>query len=382
MIDTHASPRPLKIGPIAVDRPVVLAPMAGVTNAPFRRLCRSFGAALYVSEMITARAVVERNERTMRMAAFHEDESPRSIQLYGTHPRVLAEAVRIVIAELGVEHVDLNFGCPATKVTRKGGGAALPVRRRLLADLVSSAVGAAGTVPVTVKFRMGIDDDHLTFLETGRIAADTGAAAIALHARTAFQHYAGEADWSAIARLVEHVPEIPVLGNGDIWEARDATRMLTETGCAGVVVGRGCLGRPWLFRDLADEFDGRGVAPAPRLGEVADLLRDHARLLVEWKRRDDLRELRRQAAWYVKGYPVGPTLRRELTAVTTIADLEAVLTQAIEVIGPDLAMTDDGMRSPRGHTSGPHPVALPEGWLDSVDDPTPPVGADDLVSGG
>ncbi len=372
----------LTIGPIAVDPPVVLAPMAGVTNAPFRRLCRSFGAGLYVSEMITARAVVERNARTMRMAAFHADERPRSLQLYGTHPGVLGEAVRIVIDELGVEHIDLNFGCPATKVTRKGGGAALPVRRRLLADLVGAAVAAAGAVPVTVKFRKGVDDERLTYLQTGRIAADQGAAAVALHARTAYQHYAGSADWEAIAALVAHVPEIPVLGNGDIWEASDAVAMLARTGCAGVVVGRGCLGRPWLFRDLAAILRGDPVPPAPTLGEVFDLLLRHAELLVEWKGTDDLRDLRRQGAWYVKGYATGPSLRRELTAVTTRADLAAVLARARDTLDPALTLTPEGMRAPRGHTSGPHPVALPERWDELVDDPTPPVGADALVSGG
>lgn len=372
----------LKIGPITVDPPVVLAPMAGVTNAPFRRLCREFGAALFVSEMITARAVVERNERTFRMAAFHPDEKPRSIQLYGTHPRVLGEAVRIVVGELGVEHVDLNFGCPAAKVTRKGGGAALPIRRRLLADLVDAAVQAAGPVPVTIKFRKGVDDERLTYLETGRIAADQGAAAIALHARTAYQHYAGEADWPAIAALVAHVPEIPVLGNGDIWEASDAVAMLASTCCAGVVVGRGCLGRPWLFRDLAAILEGRPVPPPPTLGEAFELIRRHAALLVEWNGRDDLRELRRQGAWYVKGFPVGPSLRRELTAVTTLVDLDDVLARALEALGGNLRLTPEGMRAPRGHTSGPHHVALPEGWDALVDDPTPPAGADLLVSGG
>ncbi len=404
VVDEPAAPPapPLSIGPLSIWPPVVLAPMAGVTSAPFRELCRDAAAApltdpsrpgpvagarpgLFVSEMITARAVVERNARTFRMAAFGPDERPRSLQLYGTSPAVLGEAVRIVVGELGVEHVDLNFGCPAAKVTRKGGGAALPVRRRLLTDIVAAAVRAAGEVPVTVKFRKGVDDDHLTFLHTGRTAAAEGAAAVALHARTAWQHYAGEADWAAIAELKQAVSaesSIPVLGNGDIWEAGDALAMMRTTGCDGVVVGRGCLGRPWLFAELTDAFLGNPPAEPPDFGATAALLLRHARLLVDWKGDDDIRELRRHAAWYVKGYPVGGDVRRRLTAVATIEELEQVLAEVVAEVGADLALPAEARRTARGHTSGPHAVALPHGWYDLVDDPTPPAGADTLVSGG
>ena len=260
----------LRIGPLSVDPPVVLAPMAGVTDAPFRGVCSRFGAGLYVSEMITARALVERNARTLSMLRFDGSETTRSVQLYGTDPRTIGEAVRYLIDEVGVDHVDMNFGCPVPKVTRKGGGSALPVRRALLRAIVRSAVAAAGTVPVTIKFRMGVDDSLLTFLDTGRIAEDEGVAAIALHARTAEQLYSGAARWEAIAALKAHVTTIPVLGNGDIMEAHDALAMLATTGCDGVVVGRGCLGRPWLFRDLVDAFAGRPVQPPPLLGEVCD----------------------------------------------------------------------------------------------------------------
>ena len=241
----------LKIGTVDVDPPVVLAPMAGVTNIAFRRLCRTYGAGLYVSEMVTARALLEGNARSLRMASFGDDEPVRSLQLYGTDPSVTGRAVQRLVDEIGVDHIDLNFGCPAAKVTKKGGGGALPVHRTLFRNVVRAAVEHAGAVPVTVKTRLGIDDDHVTYLEAGRIAEDEGAAAIALHARTVEQLYSGEADWSLIAELKAHVSTIPVLGNGDIWEASDALRMIDETGCDGVVVGRGCLGRPWLFRDLA-----------------------------------------------------------------------------------------------------------------------------------
>ncbi len=371
------------IGPHPVDPPVVLAPMAGVTDLTFRTLCRDAagGSGIFVNEMLMVRALVEHDRRTMSMARFGADEHPRSLQLYGTAPHVTAAAVRVAVDELGVDHLDLNFGCPAAKVTRNGGGAAIPVRRRLLAEIIDATVRAAGDVPVTVKFRMGTDDDHLTFLDTGRIAEDAGCAAIALHARTAEQHYAGHSDWDAIGELKAAVTTIPVLGNGDIWEAGDALAMMAATGCDGVVIGRGCLGRPWLFRDLAAAFAGRPVPDPPALIEQCGHLRRHAHLLVEHQGHDDLRRFRRHAAWYLKGYPLGGAARRAVTAVSTLAELDATLDELIDAHG-NVALPDDARRSPRGHTSGPHPVRLPDGWYDLADDPTPPVGADIEVSGG
>lgn len=254
----------LVAGGFTVDPPVVLAPMAGITNRAFRRLCREQGAGLYVSEMVTSRALVERHEATLDMVRFDDDESPRSVQLYGVNPVVVSEAVRLVVGEDMADHVDLNFGCPVPKVTRKGGGSALPWKRDLFADIVQGAVRAAdGRVPITVKMRKGIDEEHLTFLEAGRVARDAGVAWVALHGRTAAQMYAGTADWSAISRLVEHLDGFPVLGNGDIFSAQDALRMVEQTGCAGVVVGRGCLGRPWLFGQLAAAFAGDPIPPTP-----------------------------------------------------------------------------------------------------------------------
>jgi len=371
----------LRIGPLGVDPPVVLAPMAGITNAPFRRLCRGFGpGGLYVSEMITARGVAERNDKTLSLARFAPDEPVRSIQLYGTEPRAVGEAIRFLVAEEAADHIDLNFGCPVAKVTRKGGGAALPVHRALFRSIVAAAVGAAGEVPVTVKLRIGVDDGLHTYLDAGRIAEAEGAAAVALHARTAAQHYSGRADWSAIARLREAVTTVPVLGNGDIWQARDALRMLAETGCDGVVVGRGCLGRPWLFRDLALAFAGEPVPPAPRLGEVASVLSHHARLLADWVTEPvAVRDVRKHVGWYLHGYPVGSDVRRRLTATQTVDALDAELAR----LDPDLAVLPGADAEPRGKTSGPVRVTLPEGWLASADDPAPVV-ADDLeaVSGG
>jgi nifR3 family TIM-barrel protein len=371
----------LRIGPIEVSPPVVLAPMAGITNAPFRRLCRRFGGGLLVSEMLSARGLVERNDKSLRMARFADDEPVRSIQLYGTDPAAIGGAVRMLVDDDGADHVDLNFGCPVAKVTRKGGGAALPVRRALLRDIVRSAVRAAGAVPVTVKMRVGVDGRLRTFLDAGRIAEDEGAAAVALHARTAEQHYSGRADWTAIAELRRAVTTIPVLGNGDVWQGPDAVRMIRETGCAGVVVGRGCLGRPWLFRDLALAFAGEPVPGPPPLGEVREVLRRHARLLAEWLTEPiAVRDVRKHVGWYLHGYPVGGEARRRLTATTTLAAFEAEMDR----LDPGIVARPDAVAGPRGKSSGPIRVVLPVGWVDRADDPTPPTGADDVeaVSGG
>ena len=359
--------------------PVVLAPMAGVTNRAFRRLCRERAPQfVYVNEMVTARALVEGNEKTERMLRFDSDEQPRSAQLYGTAPGTMGEAVRRLIGDFGVEHVDLNFGCPVPKVTRKGGGAALPVRRRLLADIVRAAVGAADGVPVTVKFRIGVNDELRTSVQTGLIAEAEGAAAVALHARTAEQRYACDADWTAIAELKAAVTTIPVLGNGDIWEADDALRMMAATGCDGVVVGRGCLGRPWLFADLAAAFDGAPPVGPPPFAVVADTMRRHAELLVEDEGESGMRDFRKHAAWYVQGYAVGQPVRQRLGTVRTLAELDEILAG----VDGALELPPEALRMKRGHTDGPRPVALPDGWLDLVDDPTPPEGAELLVSGG
>ncbi len=373
---------PLAVGPLVVDPPVVLAPMAGVTNIAFRRLCRSYGAGLYVSEMVTARALVEGNAKTLRMATFAEDEPVRSVQLYGVDPHVMGAAVRRLVDEVGVDHVDLNFGCPAAKVTRRGGGAALVARPVLLGTIVAAAVRAAGKVPVTVKMRLGVDDESRTFVAAGRAAADAGAAAVALHARTAEQHYSGQADWSAIGELkaaVGDVATVPVLGNGDVWEASDALAMVAETGCDGVVVGRGCLGRPWLFRDLADAWAARDVCPPPALGEVVAVMRRHAELLADtFGEALGLRQFRKHTAWYLTGYAVGGAARRALGLVSDLAGLDELLGQ----LDPTLLLPRPALRVPRGHTGGPRPVQLPPGWLERAEDPTPPDGGDELVSGG
>jgi nifR3 family TIM-barrel protein len=373
---------PLSIGPLALEAPVVLAPMAGITNPPFRTLCRGFGAGLYVSEMITARALVERNAKTLRLAGFDPSEKPRSLQLYAVDERYTGEAVRWLAGEDLVDHIDLNFGCPVRKVTRRGGGAAIPLKPNLLRAIVRAAVAAARPVPVTIKFRIGVDEQLETFRDAGRIAEGEGCAAVAMHARTAAQLYAGEARWSAIAELVAQVTSIPVLGNGDIWEAWDALRMMRETGCAGVVVGRGCLGRPWLFRDLADVFAGRAPADPPALGEVARTMIDHAERLAGWMgERFGVRNFRKHATWYTKGFPDSTRLRDALIRIETLEDLRAVL----DGIDPNVPFPPHAMRLPRGKRGGTQRVALPDGYLDDLADATPPaaeLAAGEAVSGG
>jgi len=351
---------------LVIDTPVVLAPMAGVTNAAYRQLCREQGAGLYVCEMITSRGLVVGDPKTADMLAFWPEEDVRSVQTYGVDPVSLEVAVDILCDGFGVDHIDLNFGCPVPKVTRRGGGGVLPWKRDRLAAILAAAVAAAEPfgVPVTMKTRMGIDDDHLTYLDAGRIAQDSGVAAVALHARTVQQAYGGQARWGAIAELVTAL-DIPVLGNGDIWEADDAVRMVAETGCAGVVIGRGCLGRPWLFRDLADAFAGitEGDRALPSLGEVARTVRRHAELLADLHGdKHGLTDLRKHMAWYFKGFPVGGELRRALAMVSSLGELDDLLAR-LDAEAPFPAAE---LGTPRGRQGTPRDrVVLPYGWLDS-----------------
>lgn len=367
----------IDIGPIRVWPPVVLAPMAGVTNAPFRQICREYGAALFVSEMITARPLVEGNRKTLALARFAPHESPRSLQLYGVDPHYVGEAVRRLVNEQHIDHLDMNFGCSVPKVTRKGGGSALPYKRNLLRAIVKAAVGAAQKIPVTLKFRIGLDDEHLTFLDTGKIAEDEGCAAIALHARTAIQFYEGQADWDRIAQLKAAVSSIPVLGNGDIWEAEDALRMMRQTGCDGVVVGRGCLGRPWLFRELAAVFAGQPAPNPPNLGQVVQVMLRHARALVDFMGASQegaaMRAFRKHSSWYTKGFAGGARLRTRLMQVSTLTELEAQLLplQSEEPYPPAAVRAVRGKSGRRMAK-----VLLPAGFLDDPDEMPQLVAAD------
>jgi nifR3 family TIM-barrel protein len=368
---------PLQLGPHTIESPVVLAPMAGITNRAFRRLCREYGqkgleaggasgaTSLYVSEMITSRALVERSPETMRLIEHDPQESPRSIQLYGVDPATVAAAVRLLVTEDRADHVDLNFGCPVPKVTRKGGGAALPWKRDLFEAIVTGAVREARpyAVPVTVKMRVGIDEDHLTYLEAGLIAERAGVAAVALHGRTAAQAYSGEADWSTIARLKETVRSVPVLGNGDIWSAEDAVAMTRETGCDGVVVGRGCLGRPWLFTDLAAAFAGSEARVRPGLGEVAATMRRHTEYLIDFYGDEfkACRDIRKHIAWYLKGFPAGSSLRHQLALVDSLEALDRL----VATLDASAPWPGDAAEGQRGRSGSPRTVALPDRWLES-----------------
>jgi nifR3 family TIM-barrel protein len=362
---------------LATDPVIELAPMAGVTNRAFRRVCReastdirnSLGQTdqdntVYVAEMTTSQALLMRHPDTLDLVTFDGDEKVRSAQLYGVDPDVVGAAVRMLVDEDMADHIDLNFGCPVPKVTRKGGGSALPWKRDLFASIVNSAVSnAQGKVPVTVKMRIGIDQDHITYLDAGRIASQAGVTWVALHGRTAAQYYGGKADWNAIAQLVEHIPNTPVLGNGDIWCAQDAQRMLDQTGARGVVIGRGCLGRPWLFGQIRASFAGEVVPAEPNSGVILNLMRRHAQLLVEMHG-DEFRgcqEMRKHMAWYLKGVIAGSETRGALSLISSLAQLELLLA----TIAPDQILDEELAKSPRGRTTPDRKVNLPDGWLNS-----------------
>ncbi|MEZ5382127.1 MAG: tRNA dihydrouridine synthase DusB [Microthrixaceae bacterium] len=397
-----AGPAPLVLGRHSLWPPVVLAPMAGVTDTPYRVVCSRRRAPLCVNEMVTARAIVERHAPTLAMLDHHPEEPLRSLQLYGTDPHYLGEAVRYLVDTRPVDHLDLNFGCPAPKVTRLGGGAALPYKRRLFARMVRAAVDGAAGLPVTVKFRMGIDDDHLTFLDAGRIAQDEGVAWVALHARTAEQLYAPTARWEAIGELVAAL-DVPVLGNGDILQATDAIAMMVRTGCAGVVIGRGCLGKPWLFSELADVFNGKAAPQPPLLGEVRATAWEHATEAVAWRGQHEalpprrsraaarraatpqspenraITAFRKHLSWYLKGYPVGGEVRRVASTVSTLAQVEELLGR----LDADAVLLPGNERLVRSHSGGPRRVALPDRWLeDPNEDPRLAPGAEAFTSGG
>ena len=363
------SPKPepaLRIGPIELSSPVVLAPMAGITNTAFRRLCREYGAGLYVTEMVTTRALVERSPKTMRIIHHEPYETPRSVQLYGVDPVTMGQAVRMLVEEDRADHIDLNFGCPVPKVTRKGGGSALPWKQDLFTSIVTTAVTEAARrdVPVTVKMRKGIDADHTTFLDAAETARNAGVAAVALHGRTAADLYSGTADWDAIARLKDHLGDtVPVLGNGDIFAAEDALDMMAKTGCDGVVIGRGCQGRPWLFGDLANALGGSDERHRPGLAAVARAVYKHGEYLVDHFEDEFLgvRDLRKHIAWYFKGYPVGGELRSQLAMVSSLEELAGLLDQ----LDKNAPYPGEAAEGSRGRTTRPKKPHLPEGWLDS-----------------
>ncbi|KFI99014.1 tRNA-dihydrouridine synthase [Bifidobacterium subtile] len=362
----HVAIEPVDLGPIRIPTPVVLSPMAGVTNWPFRVICEEYGPdGLYVAEMITARALVARNPKALRLCRFAPSEKIRSLQLYGVNPAIVAQAAQMVVDGGMADHVDLNFGCPVPKVTRRGGGSALPWKMDIFRDLVSRVVGVCSqaNIPVTAKIRVGIDHEHETYLEAGRIAQEEGCAAVTLHARTTAEYYGGHSDWHRIAELAQAL-SIPVFGNGDIWGAEDALDMMRQTGCAGVSVGRGCQGRPWLFADIKHAFQGSQERINPNLGAVGTVIMRHARLLVEFFDGDEhmaVHDLRKHIAWYLKGFPVGGSTRKAFMECESLADVE----REIARLDPTLELPERVIDAPRGRVRYAKKVHLPYGWLDS-----------------
>ncbi|WP_033376774.1 tRNA dihydrouridine synthase DusB [Alloscardovia criceti] len=356
----------IDMGNHTVHTPVILSPMAGVTNWPFRVLCREFGPdGLYVAEMITARALVARNPKAERLCRFDPSEKYRSLQLYGVNPSIVEQAARIVVDENMADHIDLNFGCPVPKVTRRGGGSALPWKNDLFADIVKRVVAVAqpAGIPVTAKIRLGIDDEHTTFHDSAHIAQEEGCAFVTLHGRTTAQYYGGHAHWEDIATLVDEL-DIPVIGNGDIWSAEDAIAMVKETGCAGVAIGRGCQGRPWLFGDIAHAFAGSDERINPTLGEVGKLIVRHAELLTEFYDGDEMmavHDLRKHVAWYLKGFPVGGGTRAAFMKCENVEDVR----RQVELFDPDVEFPQAIADKPRGRVRYAKKVHLPYNWLES-----------------
>lgn len=357
---------PVQLGNITVPTPVVLSPMAGVTNWPFRVICEEYGPdGLYVAEMITARALVAHNPKALRLCHFAKSEKIRSLQLYGVNPSITEQAAKIVVDGNMADHVDLNFGCPVPKVTRRGGGSALPWKTDIFTELLQRVVAVcepAGT-PVTAKIRVGIDHNHETFLEAGHIAQEEGCKAVTLHARTAAEYYGGHSDWSRIGELKEHL-NIPVFGNGDIWGAEDALEMVRETGCDGVAIGRGCQGRPWLFANIKNAFEGNPERLNPNLGEVCRVIHRHAELLTEFYEGDEMmavHDLRKHIAWYLKGFPVGGSTRKAFMECESLADVD----REIGKLDPTIEYPPRVVDKPRGRVRFAKKVHLPYGWLES-----------------
>ncbi len=313
----------LKIGDVCLENNIILAPMAGVTDLPFRLLCKEMGAGLLCMEMVSAKALEYNNKNTQSLLEIDEREKPVSLQLFGHEPDVIAEQAKR-IEELPFDILDINMGCPVPKIVNNGEGSALMKNPLLAGRIVESTVRAISK-PVTVKIRKGFDDDHVNATEIARIAQESGAAAVAVHGRTRVQMYAGQADWDIIAQVKSSV-SIPVIGNGDIRSAQDVLDMKKQTGCDGFMVGRAARGNPWIFKQILHTLKTGELLPAPSFDEMADMLIRHGNMLVEYKGEyTGMREMRKHAAWYTAGYKHASDMRRGLGEITTMADLEHLL---------------------------------------------------------
>jgi len=317
---TDSCSRQLQIGNVVLENNVFLAPMAGVTDLPFRLLCKEQGAGLLGMEMISAKAVHYNNKNTEALMEIHPDEGPVSLQLFGSEPDIMAEtAARI--EKLPFAILDINMGCPVPKVVNNREGSAL-MKNPKLAGAIINAVVKSISKPVTIKIRKGFDDNSINAVEMAKIAEANGAAAVAVHGRTREQYYSGKADWDIIRQVKEAV-RIPVIGNGDVTDAVSAAKMLEETGCDAIMVGRASRGNPWIFREINSYLDTGEIPARPSLQEVRDTILKHARLQLAYKGEyTAIREMRKYVAWYTTGMPHSARLRRMVNEMETIAELE------------------------------------------------------------
>lgn len=315
--------KPLKIGKVTIDCPVVLAPMAGVTDLPFRLRCREMGVGLLSMEMVSAKAILYKNRNTESLMEIAPGENPIALQLFGSDPEILGE-IAAQIQNRPFDILDFNMGCPVPKVVNNQEGSALMKQPELVREIASSLVKASEK-PVTVKIRKGFDDAHVNAVEIAKILEDCGVAAVAVHGRTREQYYSGKADWEIIRKVKEAV-SIPVIGNGDVDSPKAAVEMLEQTGCDGVMIGRAAQGNPWLFREIRHYLETGEELPRPSMDEVKEMILRHARLQVEYKGPDvGMREMRKHVAWYTAGFPHSAKLRSEVNAVGTLEELGELL---------------------------------------------------------